>query len=65
MEKQQAYTVIMEDDALHSESKPFCYGDNTCPCHSDPDNINDVMQNVENGLMTMDEAENYVAGRTL
>jgi hypothetical protein len=57
--------VLMEDDLVHTASRPFCFIDDQCPCHEDPLLIAEVEQAVRDGLLTPDEATNLVAGRLL
>jgi hypothetical protein len=56
--------ILMEDDLLHTDHDPFC-SDPHCPCHNDPDRIAQVNQHYQDGLLTPDEATNYVLGKTL
>ena len=57
--------VIPTDDLHHTDAHPFCPIDPTCPCHEDPDLITSIAQAVTDGLMTSDEATDFVMGRTL
>lgn len=54
--------IIPVDEIEHTSETPFCY-DQTCDCHEDQDEISLVAQHVERGLMTTDEATDFVAGR--
>lgn len=54
--------VVPVDYPLHTPEKPFCY-DSTCPDKEDEILIAEVNQFVQNGLMTPDEATDFVAGR--
>lgn len=56
--------VVSVDHALHDEKHPFCY-DPVCPCHEDDELIEAVNQVVQDGLMTPDEATDYVLGKLL
>lgn len=56
--------ILMEDDPLHTANNPFCY-DGTCGCHEDSLLIARVAQFVDDGLLTRDEAADFVAGRSL
>ncbi len=58
-----AYLVPVEYE-LHTPATPFCY-DQTCPCHEDQDDIALVAQYVKGGLLTPQEASDYVGGHTL
>jgi hypothetical protein len=57
--------VLMEDDLIHTSERPFCFIDGLCPCHEDPLLIAEVAQAVTDGLLTPEEATNFVAGRLL
>lgn len=59
-----AFVIPVEDEILHTPEKPFCW-DNTCSCHEDALLISEVAQAVQDGLMTPEEATNFVAGRTV
>jgi hypothetical protein len=61
----QILVVLMEDDLIHTSERPFCFIDDQCPCHEDPLLISEVEQAVLDGLLTPDEATNFVAGRLL
>jgi hypothetical protein len=50
---------------LHTPATPFCY-DQTCPCHEDQDDIVALVAlYVEGGLLTPQEASDYVGGHTV
>ena len=53
--------VIPTDTYRHSETNPFCFVP-SCPCHEDKDNIAEIAQYVNDGLLTSKEATEYVAG---
>ncbi len=57
--------VILVDTALHTDEMPFCFTDVNCPCHEDHETIAKVAQWVVDGLITEDEATNFIAGRML
>ena len=57
--------VLMEDDLVHTSEHPFCFIDDQCPYHDDPLLVSEVKQAVLDGLLTPDEATNFVAGRLL
>ena len=46
---------------LHTTEKPFCY-DGACACHEDNVLIFQVWLFVQNGLMTPEEATDFVKG---
>jgi len=54
----------MEDEIIHTVEHPFC-SDPTCPDKEDPELLAQVAQLVEDGLLTEEEATNYVLGKTL
>lgn len=56
--------IPVEDELLHTSEKPFCW-DSRCPCHEEGLFISEVAQAVQSGLMTPDEATDFVAGRTV
>lgn len=56
--------VILVDEREHAEDKPFCW-DSSCPCHEDTVLISEVAGFVEQGLLTPQEATDFVAGRTI
>ncbi len=56
--------VIPVDHSYHTEQTQFCW-DNTCPCREDPEAIAIVDQHVQDGLLTPQEATDFVNGRTV
>lgn len=56
--------VIPLDEIEHSPLQPFCY-DPTCPCHEDDEAIAAAYQAVQDGLITPEEATDFVLGRLL
>jgi hypothetical protein len=58
-----AYLVPVEYE-LHTPATPFCY-DQTCPCHEDQEDIASVAQYVDAGLLTPQEATDFVGGHTV
>lgn len=57
--------VIPVDSKEHTDDHPFCLTDPTCPCHEDAELLTPIAQAVNDGLMTSNEATDYVMGRTL
>ena len=57
--------IPREDVLLHTDEHPFCVVDPDCPCHEDPDLIAPIAQAVHDGLMTPNEATQYIMGKTL
>lgn len=56
--------VIPVDYKEHTEGSPFCW-DEACPCHEDEEQIAKVNEAVQNGLMTTEEATEFVRGKLL
>jgi hypothetical protein len=54
--------IIPVDEPEHTAEMPFCY-DSACDCHEDQDAIGLVAQYVDRGLLTPDEATDFVAGK--
>ena len=54
--------LIFVDHVLHAAEKPFCF-DSACECHEDDVLIYQVSLHVQDGLMTPDEATDFVKGR--
>lgn len=54
--------VTPSDVVIHNPTTPFCpvY---LCPCHEDEDAIGQVAQAVSDGLLTPQEATDFVSGR--
>ena len=57
--------VVPTDYALHDDEHPFCFADPTCSCHENDDAIAQVNQAVQDGLITPDEATDFVLGKLL
>jgi hypothetical protein len=56
--------VIPIDHVMHTEEMPFCFANPFCPCHEDHEEIQKVAAWVTDGLMTEEEALQFIAGRT-
>ena len=54
--------VVPVDYELHTPEKPFCF-DQACECHEDEMLIFQVSLHVADGLMTPDEATDFVGGK--
>lgn len=54
--------VVPGDDAIHTETTPFC-PISSCPCHEDDGEIARVGQYVNDGLLTPEEATDFVLGK--
>ncbi len=61
------FTIVisMEDNIVHTPENPFCPIDPSCPCHEDPELLQEVAGFVEQGLMTSQEATDFVNGRMI
>jgi hypothetical protein len=55
----------MEEDPLHTDDNPFCFLDPACFCRENPLLIAQVAQFVDDGLLTPEEATDFVAGKML
>jgi len=55
--------IPIEDELLHTPTNPFCW-DMACSCHEDQETISQVAQWITDGLMSREEANDFVAGRT-
>jgi hypothetical protein len=54
--------IPVEGGLEHTWEKPFCWN-NACGCHEDEELISEVARHVGQGLMTSDEATDFVAGK--
>ena len=54
--------VIPIDYREHTDARPFCW-DDSCPCREDQEAIAQVAQWVQDGLMTPDQATDFVKGK--
>ena len=57
-----AFVIPVDGEPEHTPETPFCY-DTACDCHEDKDAIGQVAQYVNRGLLTPDEATDFVAGK--
>ena len=57
--------VIPSEYILHDDAHPFCAVDQTCSCHEDDEAIARVNQAVQDGLVTPEEATDFVLGKLL
>ena len=57
--------IPMEDPILHTLEHPFCAIDPTCPCTEDQEALATLGQQVQDGLLTPEEATNIATGRTI
>jgi|GEM_PF-1010737 len=56
--------VIPVDYREHTSEHPFCWNQ-TCPCHEDSKAISTINQAVQDGLMTPEEATDFVLGKLI
>jgi hypothetical protein len=56
--------VVPVDDLFHTDDHPFCPLD-SCTCHQDPALLASVEHAVTDGLFTLNEATNFVQGKTM
>ncbi len=54
--------VVPVDYKEHTDERPFCWSSN-CPCKEDQENIAQVSKWVRDGLITPDQATDFVNGR--
>ncbi|HTK11860.1 MAG TPA: hypothetical protein VL485_32105 [Ktedonobacteraceae bacterium] len=54
--------IPTQDGHKHTVAVPFCFGAPNCPCHEDTENVNQVDEHYNSGLMTANEATKFVKG---
>jgi hypothetical protein len=59
-----SYVMPVEDECDHNPDTPFCWNP-ACGCHKDQGAIAQVAYYVTNGLMTPEEATDFVLGKLL
>jgi hypothetical protein len=59
-----SYAVPVDGELEHTDLYLF-YSDSTCDCHEDEAAIAAVYQAVQDGLLTLDEATDFVLGKLL
>ncbi len=59
-----SYVIPVDDDLIHTAEQPFCF-DPTCDCHEDEEAVAAVYRAVQDGLITQDEATDFVLGKLL
>ncbi len=67
LDDDEEYTVvpvIPVDYEVHTPERPFC-DDPTCSCHDDPDAINEVNEDYQDGLLSAEDATRIVQGKTI
>ncbi len=65
-DEKEYYVVpaIPVDHEVHTPEHPFC-DDPTCFCHDDPDAIEQVNQDYQDGLLSAADATRTVGGKTI
>jgi hypothetical protein len=63
-EEEEEYTGVINADLAHTDENPFC-DDDSCSCHEDPGEIENVKQYIEDSEMTTDEATQYYYGKNI
>ncbi len=59
------FTVVIPTDYKeHTDKRPFCWN-TSCGCHKDEANIQVVVEQIQDGLLTGDEANRTVKGEML
>jgi hypothetical protein len=56
--------VVPEERPLHTPEHPLC-GDPTCPCYEDQQNRKQLAQAIKDGLITLDDANRIMKGKTV
>jgi len=56
--------VIADTQPLHIKETPFC-GDTTCPCYEDSESREQLLQAINDGLITADDATRIIKGKTV
>ena len=56
---------VEESYLLHTPENPFCPIDPSCPCHENPLLLQEVAGFGEQGLMTPQEATDFVNGKMI
>ena len=62
MELDNFIPVVPVDYKDHTQEKLFCWND-SCPCREDQENIAQVAKWISDGLMTPEQATDFVRGR--
>jgi hypothetical protein len=63
-EDEEGYIGVINADLAHTDENPFC-ADDACDCHTDPGEVANVQQYIEDGEMTEDEATQYYYGKNI
>lgn len=58
-------TLFDEGIRIHTDARPFCFGDPSCPCHNDQEAVGRLNAFVAAGLLTEDEARSIRYGHSL
>jgi hypothetical protein len=60
----QIASIVRVESTYHTPEMPFCFVNTNCPCHTNYEAIQKVAAWVSDGLMTEQEATNFILGRT-
>jgi hypothetical protein len=63
-EEEEVWTGVYNADLAHTNENPFC-DDDSCDCHQEPDAVEQVQQDIQDGLMTTDEATRHYYGKNI
>jgi hypothetical protein len=63
-EGEEGYIGVINADMTHTEENPFCV-DDSCDCHTNPAEIENVKQYIADGEMTEAEATQYYYGKNV
>ena len=64
-EEQYVYPILDGTDwREHCPGHEFCT-DMSCPCHQDPDNLDELNEYYQEGLVSAQDADNIYRGKTL
>lgn len=58
---EEEYTGVINADLEHNEHNQFC-ADASCACHEDADAIEQTNEFVQEGLMSVGDADRYYRG---
>ena len=55
--------IVLVESTYHTDEQPFCFTDGNCPCHEDQEAVKRVEEWIQEGLLTPQEATNYISGK--
>ena len=56
--------IVPVDFTYHTPDRPFCWNE-ACPCHTDAEAIAQVKQQYDDGLISVEEVELIIKGKTV